>query len=107
MGQQQHKHAPHIHSLTSGPPGSPSLQIANASDLVQFARSVKHLDGYCCLTVLIERNVDMDGVLFEPIDGFCGTLNGQGHKISNLLCIIRSSRNHVGLFGGCVREAPL
>ena len=80
--------------------------IANASDFVQFARSVKHLDGYCGLTVLVERNVDMDGVLFEPIDGFCGTLDGQGHKISNLLRI-RSSRSHVGLFGVCVGEAPL
>ena len=86
----------------------PVTSIANASDFVQFARSVKHLDGYCGLTVLVERNVDMDGVLLEPIDGFCGTLDGQGHKVSNLLRSIRSSRNHVGLFGAvCVREAPL
>ena len=42
----------------------------------------------------------MDGMLLEPIDGFCGTLDGQGHKISNLH--IRSSRNYVGLFGLCV-----
>ena len=49
----------------------PVTSIANASDFVQFARSVKHLDGYCGLTVLIERNVVMGGVLFEPIDGFC------------------------------------
>ena len=75
---------------------------------MQFARSVKHLDGYCGLTVLLEKNIDMGGVLFEPIDGFCGTLDGQGHKISNLLRIIRSSRNQVGLFGAvCVGEAPL
>ena len=85
----------------------PVTSIANASDFVQFARSVKHLDGYCGLTVLVERNVDMNGVPFEPIDGFCGTLDGQGHKVSNLLRSISSSRNHVGPFGLCVGEAPL
>ena len=56
----------------------PVTSIANASDFVQFARSLKHLDGYFGLTVLIEKNIDKDGVLFEPIVGFCGTLDGQG-----------------------------
>ena len=83
----------------------PVTSIANASDFVQFARSVKHLDGYCGSTVFIEKNVDMDGVLLEPIDGFCGTLDGQGHKISNLR--IRSTRNHVGLFGMSGRGATV
>ena len=69
---------------------------------------LKHLDGHCGLTVLIERNVNMDGVLFEPIDGFCGTLDWQWHKISNFLRSIRSSRNHVGLFGAvCGRGATV
>ena len=118
MPNERNEKDGHTHLPTNGTPQTcpthtqpyqwttwePVTSIANTSDFVQFARSVKHLDGYCDLTVLVERNVDMDGVPFEPIDGFCGTLDGQGHKLSNLLLSIRSSRSHVGLFGVCVGE---
>ena len=84
----------------------PVTLITNASDFELFARSVKHLNGYCGLTVFIKRNIDLSSITpFEPIDGFCGTLDGQGHKVSNLH--IRSTRKHVGLFGTTEKGAAV
>ena len=106
MGQQQHKHAQHTqpHQWTTW---EPVTSIANASDFVQFARSVKHLCRYCGLTVLVERNVDMDGVLLEPIDGFCGTLDGQGTQDLEPPPHYQVIEEPRGPLWGCVGEAPL
>ena len=59
---------------------------------------MKHLNGYKGLTVFLTNNIDMGGITgFEPIDDFCGTFDGLGHSLSNL--IVKTQKRHVGFFG--------
>lgn len=45
---------------------------------------------------VITNDIDMDGISFTPVDNFSGSLDGQGHTISNLT--ISSSTASVGMF---------
>lgn len=45
---------------------------------------------------VITNDIDMDGISFTPVENFSGSLDGQGHTISNLT--ISSSTASVGMF---------
>ena len=63
-------------------------KISSASDLAQLNNSSENFELSC--------DIDMSGVNHTPIEGFTGTLNGNGYTIKNLK--INSSSSNVGLF---------
>lgn len=52
------------------------------------------------ITIKLGQDIDLKGANFEPIDYFCGTFDGQGHTIKNVLIDVHqcSVRNYMGLF---------
>ena len=75
--------------------------IRTAADLVDFSRVVNSgASDFYGMTVFLDSDIDFTDEFsqrFEPIDGFQGTFDGQGHTISNL--VINSPLENVGLFG--------
>lgn len=74
-------------------------QINTASDLVEFSTLVKN--GSQNISCAITADLDFTGVTYTPIGTeqypFKGTIDGQYHKISNL--VINSERTYQGLVG--------
>ena len=64
-------------------------QISTPTDLVNFSLAV-NIEGHKDLSAVLTDDIDMDGfsAQFQPIGteeySYCGTFNGQFHKISNL-----------------------
>ena len=48
-------------------------------------------------TILLGADIDMTGYLWEPIDNFAGTFDGQNHTVRGMVCI--NSDDYKGLFG--------
>ena len=88
---------------------SNELRILNASELINFSKSVNNGNSYSGTTVYLDSDIVFGSSLsqqFEPIGNienyleenpFKGTFDGQGHTISELG--LNSSLQHVGLFG--------
>lgn len=74
--------------------------LRTAEDLVDFSNVVNSGVHYKGTTVLVAADIAFNESFsreFEPINGFLGTFDGQGHTISNL--VMRSSSRYTGLFG--------
>ena len=81
--------------------------IETADDFVAFANDVNTgKSSFLGDTVTLFRDIDLAGVVLEPIGGnaataaaggFLGLFDGQGHRISGLN--LTSDEEHVGLFG--------
>ena len=85
--------------------------ISSVDDLLRFAASVNDGSafGYAGQTVLLNADLDLKDVAWEPIGNmsdqenfstvFMGTFDGQGHTISNLEYETEESMTGAGLFG--------
>ena len=101
-------------ALLCSPMGAAEAQevvISSVEDLLNFAASVNDGStfGYAGQTILLDADLDLDGVTWEPIGNmsdmenfstvFMGTFDGQGHTISNLTYETEESMTGAGLFG--------
>lgn len=80
-----------------------TLEISTADQLRAFAAQVNGGDAFSGKTVVLTADIDLGNAYWAPIGlktdelGFCGTFDGQGHTISNLL--VSTTNNAAGLFG--------
>lgn len=77
------------------------VRIGTARELIDFSTKVNKGTSYSGTTVLLDSDIDLNGIDFEPIGkyestNFNGVFDGQGHTISNL--IIDKPLVYVGLF---------
>ncbi len=83
-------------------------QINNAADLKELSAFVAK--GATGVKAALTADIDMAGVEMAPIGGvsnpFNGSLNGQGHKISNLV-ISMPARDYVGLVGAITGDSEV
>ena len=87
------------------------IVIETVDDLLTFASGVNDgsMFGYAGQTVLLDADLDLEGVDWEPIGNmndfenfstvFMGTFDGQGHTISNLTYENEGNITGAGLFG--------
>jgi len=74
-----------------------TIKIKDAEDLMELAENCK-LDSWSVgKTVVLQADIDLEDVDFEPIPTFGGTFDGKGHSISGLH--ITGSFSSAGLFG--------
>lgn len=74
----------------------PQLSISTAEEWIAFAENCR-LDSYSQgLTVTLENNIDLSGVVFIPVPTFSGTFEGNGHIISGVSVV--ESGSVQGLF---------
>ena len=85
--------------------------IKTVDDLLAFASSVNDgsMYGYAGQTILLDADLDLEGVSWEPIGNlsdaenystvFMGTFDGQGHTISNMRYENEGNLIGAGLFG--------
>ncbi len=66
--------------------------------LIKNANEMQLLHKYPNAHFKLAGNIDMNGVLWNPVTTFSGTLDGRGYIISGLT-INRSTQAYVGLFG--------
>lgn len=72
------------------------IHITTAEQLQQLARDCV-LDSYSVgLNVVLDQDLDLGGVEFEPIPTFSGTFDGRGHTIFGLA--IQREGSHLGFF---------
>ncbi|MBQ9713907.1 MAG: hypothetical protein IJV83_01145 [Clostridia bacterium] len=64
--------------------------LSTADDLVSLAEYVNA--GFEVRTVTLRKDIDMEGVSYEPMFGFIGTFDGNGHSIDNLKITVRSEQ---------------
>lgn len=89
--------------LSSGCGSPVPVHINNLNGFTQFVSDVNTgKSNYSGTTVFLDSDITLSGETTEPIGNdlehfFCGTFDGQGHVISNL--IISTSAQFVGLFG--------
>lgn len=83
-----------------------TVLITNASDFIELSTNVDSGISYSGSTVLLDDDIDFSGysdefnpIGLDPYNGtlFCGSFDGQGHVISNLVVV--SERPFVALFG--------
>lgn len=83
--------------------GDNIIRISNVDDFIELSDSVNTLgSSYDGFTILIDSDLDFTGKTVEPIGNsssiyFAGTINGQGHTISNL--VMNTTSEYVGLVG--------
>lgn len=74
-------------------------QIANGDDLYDFYELVNK--GATSSNAVLTADIDLEGFTFKPIGSesyiYCGTFDGQGHKIVNME--MEYGSDYVGLFG--------
>jgi len=74
-----------IHTYVDGKCECGSIQISNAEDLKAFGESLTHDLDYDRKTVTLTADIDMKGIDWViPMGFFAGTLEGNGHTVSNL-----------------------
>lgn len=72
--------------------------IASPADLLAFGAAVNADSTYFSgKTVVLDADIDMDGVTLKPMTKFRGTLDGRGFAVKNL-DIVSTSANYSGLF---------
>ena len=64
-------------------PHAYTVTITNTSDFTHFAGNASAYHG---ATVLLEADLDLSA-MYAPVEGFFGTLDGQGHTVKNLKSI--------------------
>ncbi len=86
-------------------------QIETADELIEFAEIVNAGDGHANANAVLTADIDMTGKAWTPIGldesnkRYCGTFDGQGHIINNLV-YDNTGASNIGIFGtatgGCV-----
>ena len=94
--------APLLLLLLCGATHGAEYHIKDASQFISFANSVNNGNTYSSYTVFLDSDIDFTGKTMSPIGSsesryFIGTLDGQGHTISNLKMTVSSQ--FAGLFG--------
>lgn len=84
-----------------------TVYINDAGDLTAFAAQCAYDAWSQGKTVVLQRDISLGGVAFEPIASFGGTFEGNGHTVSGLS--VTDSVSPAGLFGtvaagGIVRD---
>ena len=72
------------------------VAIKNSKDFLAFAESCR-LDSFSTgLSVSLEADIDLSGIVFDGVPSFSGRLDGKGHRISGLSIVCDGSA--AGLF---------
>ena len=74
-----------------------TIYINNVSDLLSLARSCAYDQWSVGKTVILQKDLSLEGMLWEPIPSFSGQFKGNGHTISDLT--ITGQYSPAGLFG--------
>lgn len=74
-----------------------TIYINSVSDLLSLARSCAYDQWSVGKTVILQKDLSLEGMLWEPIPSFSGQFKGNGHTISDLTITGRYSP--AGLFG--------
>ena len=74
-----------------------TIYINSVSDLLSLARSCAYDQWSVGKTVILQKDLSLEGMLWEPIPSFSGQLKGNGHTISDLT--ITGQYSPAGLFG--------
>ena len=81
------------------------LRIYTTEDFLEFAENCR-LDSYSRnLLVLLEQDIDLNGVNFSGVPIFCGVLEGNGHRITGVDISVEGSAQ--GLFRYLTAEAEV
>lgn len=71
--------------------------INSVSDLLSLARNCAYDQWSVGKTVILQKDLSLEGMLWEPIPSFSGQFKGNGHTISDLT--ITGQYSPAGLFG--------
>lgn len=74
-----------------------TIYINSVSDLLSLARSCAYDQWSVGKTVILQKDLSLEGMLWEPIPSFSGQFKGNGHTISDLT--ITGQYSPAGLFG--------
>lgn len=74
-----------------------TIYINSVSDLLSLARSCAYDQWSVGKTVVLQKDLSLEGMLWEPIPSFSGQFKGNGHTISDLT--ITGEYSPAGLFG--------
>ena len=74
-----------------------TIYINSVSDLLSLAKSCAYDQWSVGKTVILQKDLSLEGMLWEPIPSFSGQFKGNGHTISDLT--ITGQYSPAGLFG--------
>ena len=74
-----------------------TIYINSVSDLLSLARNCAYDQWSVGKTVVLQKDLSLEGMLWEPIPSFSGQFKGNGHTISDLT--ITGQYSPAGLFG--------
>ena len=74
-----------------------TIYINSVSDLISLAKSCAYDQWSVGKTVVLQKDLSLEGMLWEPIPSFSGQFKGNGHTISDLT--ITGECSPAGLFG--------
>ena len=74
-----------------------TIYINSVSDLLSLAKSCAYDQWSVGKTVVLQKDLSLEGMLWEPIPSFSGQFKGNGHTISDLT--ITGEYSPAGLFG--------
>jgi methyl-accepting chemotaxis protein len=74
-----------------------TIYINSVSDLLSLARNCAYDQWSVGKTVILQKDLSLEGMLWEPIPSFSGQFKGNGHTISDLT--ITGQYSPAGLFG--------
>ena len=74
-----------------------TIYINSVSDLLSLARNCAYDQWSVGKTVILQKDLSLEGMLWEPIPSFSGQFKGNGHIISDLT--ITGQYSPAGLFG--------
>ena len=74
-----------------------TIYINSVSDLLSLARNCAYDQWSVGKTVILQKDLSLEGMLWEPIPSFSGQFKGSGHTISDLT--ITGQYSPAGLFG--------
>lgn len=91
--------------IAANPYGDSIVNISTPEEFLRFAQNCI-LDSYSIgKTVFLEADIDLTGREFAGIPIFCGTFNGNGHRISGLNITVSGSQQ--GLFRTVAENAEI
>ena len=74
-----------------------TIYINSVSDLLSLARNCAYDQWSVGKTVILQKDLSLEGMLWEPIPSFSGQFKGNGHTVSDLT--ITGQYSPAGLFG--------
>ena len=82
-----------------------TIYINSVSDLLSLARNCAYDQWSVGKTVILQKDLSLEGMLWEPIPSFSGQFKGNGHTISDLT--ITGQYSPAGLFGIVEEEGSI